>query len=309
MGERLSYILFRFAIKIFSWLSWKATYVISDITYFVLYKIVGYRKDVVFDNLHTCFPQKSEEEIQEIATRFYKNLADIFIETFKFYSTPPEKLVKENLFVENPEVLDKLYNESHNIIVSGAHLGNWELGPLTAPTWFKHQVIVLYKPLKNKYIDQYLKKLRSRYGARMVSIDLTARSFVNGTKPYMVVMLGDQSPGNPDKAYWVDFLGRPTAILHGIELYARRYNLPVYYYDLVKEGRGKYRVIVEKLTDEPAKEPRGMITYKYAKRVEKSILRDPANWLWSHRRWKHTFDPEKHTLLSFEKVNSAKVNS
>ncbi len=273
-------------------------FLFSDFLYLVLYKIAGYRKKTVRHNLELVFPGKSPQERRQIERRFYRHLADMFVETFKFYALPAKKL-KKRLTVTNPGVLNDLYQQGQSVILAGAHVGNWELGPLTAPFWFKHQTIVLYKPLKNKLLDKEVKRLRSRTGTKMISIGITARSFMNTGRPYSVVMLSDQNPSNPDKAIWVKFFGIPTPVLHGLEMYSRRYRLPVVYFDMDKVKRGHYRVTLEVLVPDPQNTQKGEITYRYMKRVEKAISEKPHLWLWSHRRWKHRFDPAKYKVYEF----------
>ena len=58
----------------------------SHLMAFVLYHVVGYRKKVVYSNLHKCFPEKDEKEIRGIARKFYLHLSDVILETLKgFY--------------------------------------------------------------------------------------------------------------------------------------------------------------------------------------------------------------------------------
>jgi KDO2-lipid IV(A) lauroyltransferase len=100
-------------------------------------------------------------------------------------------------------------------------------------------------------------------------------------------MASDQSPTNLNDCYWIDFLNQDTAWLHGPEKYARKYNWPVIYVDIRKVKRGFYELELVTLTNDPASLPNGEITRLYVQHLEKSILAEPAYWLWSHKRWKH----------------------
>ncbi len=294
----LQYIGFKLLLWLFAILPMPVIHLIADLTYIVLYHIAGYRLKVVRHNLRLAFPEKSEDELKRIEKKFYRHLADLFVETVKFF-TFGKKQVKKHLIVENPEHINNYFHQGQNIILSGAHLGNWEIGPLASPLYFLHQFIILYKPLKNKYIDREIKRLRSKFGSKMLSIHLTARGFQYGDKPYCIVMIGDQNPSNPQKAIWVNFFGQPTATLHGIELYAKRYKLPVLFYDIRKVKRSVYKIRIETLIEDPAQQPKGYITFRYMQRVEQAIREKPHIWLWSHRRWKHQYDPAKYKLFQF----------
>jgi KDO2-lipid IV(A) lauroyltransferase len=101
-------------------------------------------------------------------------------------------------------------------------------------------------------------------------------------------MAADQSPGRKyiDKAYWINFLGRDTAFLHGPEKHAVTNNYVVMYIDVQRKKRGYYTIELSVLTDKPSQLSDGEITSRFAKKLESIIYKDPTNWLWSHRRWK-----------------------
>jgi KDO2-lipid IV(A) lauroyltransferase len=101
-------------------------------------------------------------------------------------------------------------------------------------------------------------------------------------------MASDQSPTNLSKAFWVNFLGRETAFLHGPETYAKKYDLPVIFVDIQRVKRGYYQLTLVLISDKPRETGEGEITKRYASLLEKAIYHQPENWLWSHRRWKHT---------------------
>jgi KDO2-lipid IV(A) lauroyltransferase len=51
--------------------------------YILLYRVLGYRKEVVHTNLIISFPEKSAEDIQEITKKYYRNLSDSIDDTIK----------------------------------------------------------------------------------------------------------------------------------------------------------------------------------------------------------------------------------
>jgi KDO2-lipid IV(A) lauroyltransferase len=99
-------------------------------------------------------------------------------------------------------------------------------------------------------------------------------------------MAADQSPSKPNHAIWVDFLGQRTAFLHGIEKHARQRDLPVVFVDIQREKRGYYTLELSFITEDPTQTKPGEITSLYARKLEEVILKNPGNWLWSHKRWK-----------------------
>lgn len=275
----------RFFILLFAFMPYWLLYIFSDILYFILYKVLKYRLAVVRDNLQKCFPEKSSEELKKIESLSYTNLADITVESLKAFTMSKKQIFKRHKVI-NEDNIKYVYEKAGGVIALPNHYGNWEWGALSCMqlTW---PGIAIYKPLSNKHLNNYIKKNRSRLGTELVSIYDTARTFIaNKDKKKNYVMASDQSPSNSKKAYWVNFLGRDTAFLHGLELYARKYNYPAVFVDIQRVKRGHYELELTLLSDEPQKLKDGELTKLFAKKLEEVIRKKPEDWLWSHKRWK-----------------------
>ena len=286
--NRLYYYLFLFFLLLFKNTSFWFLYRVSDLLYFFLFYIVKYRRTVVFTNLKESFPEKSEEEILQIARGFYKHLCDISVEGVKAFSLR-EKDILKRYQVLNPEILEPYYKKKRSVIAVLGHYNNWEWGGLAAGIFFQHQPIGFYKPLSNLYIDDYIQKTRAKEGMILESVSRTTQTFRRCKNTISIyVMVADQSPMNLKLAYWVPFLNHDTPVLHGTEKHARTNNYPVFFADVQKVKRGYYAVTMEMLVEDPSTTQPGEITLKFMQRLEQQIKEDPNNWLWSHRRWKHT---------------------
>ena len=95
----------KFIYHFFSILPLKLLYVLSDLMSFLLKKF--YRKNVVKKNLINSFPEKNDNEINNIYNAFYKNLCDLFVEVIKAY-TITSKEIKKRVIIENYEEIDKI---------------------------------------------------------------------------------------------------------------------------------------------------------------------------------------------------------
>jgi len=261
-------------------------YRISDLIYFILYRIVGYRKKVILSNLKKAFPNKSEKEINQIISMVYLNLSDVIIEGIKGFTMFRSQIVTRHKII-NPEVLDSIYQSGGSIIGVTGHYCNWEWGSLSASLQTHYEPIAFYKPLSNKWIDRFMLWSRSKYGTKLTSIYETSNTFENklGNKSFYL-MAADQNPSKRKKSIWVDFLGIDTAFLDGPERYAKKYNYPVVYMDVQRKKRGYYTIELSVIAPDPSELPDGEITKRYAEKLESVILKEPGNWLWSHRRWK-----------------------
>ncbi|WP_439583891.1 lysophospholipid acyltransferase family protein [Dyadobacter bucti] len=286
MNPTLSRILFS-SLNLVSRLSWKNAFRLSDILCWMLFRIGGYRKKVIWENLRNSFPEKTDEELRCIASDFYTHFTDLIVETIKFRTASPE-CVKERL-QGDISMMDNLYCSNTNIIYLMGHRGNWELANLFSSLCFTHECIVVYRPLQNQASDQWFLDLRTRFGAILVPMDGIFRELQKPrNKPYVVVLANDQSP-NPKTAFWTNFLHQDTGVFRGVETIARRYNLTVLYADFSKvaDKRGYYHVDISTITMTPKEERNNEILERQIRILEKNINHQPHNWLWSHRRWKH----------------------
>ncbi|MCX6251508.1 MAG: lysophospholipid acyltransferase family protein [Bacteroidetes bacterium] len=282
-----TYLVFVGFITIFRILPFSLLYIISDLLYFIVYHLVGYRKKVVFGNLRNSFPEKSEEEIRKIAKGFYHHLCDLFVESIKSF-TMKEADVVERYIIGDTGNIDDFQRQGKNAICAGGHYGNWEWSGIATGSQMLYLPVGFYKPLSNKWIDAYIRKRRVKGRARLVSITNTAAVFAASYgEPAFFYMIADQSPSSPRVAYWVNFLNQDTAVLHGIEKYARLLNLPVVFVASRKIRRGYYKVTFTLIVEDPSKTKRGEITEKYMRALEDLIREKPEFYLWSHKRWKH----------------------
>jgi len=277
-------------ILLVSILPFRIMYLLSDLMYFIFYYFIGYRRKVVQSNLRNSFPEKSLKEIQVLTKRFYHHLCDISLESIKGFSMSPEEIIKRH-HILNPELADYFFDKGTSVITVPGHYNNWEWGSLSPGLQIKYPIVGFYKPMSNKRTDEFGKKHRARFGTLLKSIRNTADTFEELIDtPTVYIMAADQSPSNLRDCYWINFLHQETAWLHGPEKYARKYNLPVVYVDIQKIKRGFYSLNLVIITENPSSLSDGEITRLYAKHLEKSILSEPAYWLWSHKRWKHTRD-------------------
>ncbi len=158
-------------------------------------------------------------------------------------------------------------------------------------------LLVVYKPISNKIIDRIFYKVRTRFGSHLISSDNYRQQFAPFAKhPFTLVLVADQS-SFPEKAYWLPFFGKMATFVQGPERTARMNNAAVMMSRFTKIKRGYYHSELILLTTDPKSLPKGEITKQMASFVEDCIREQPANYLWSHRRWKWEWDAEKYKAL------------
>ena len=287
MKNILNPILYYLVIIPLSLLPFPVLYAISDFLFVIFYYVSGYRKKVVLQNIRNSFPEKSGKEHYAICKKFYMHFSDLVVESIKTF-TISEKQVLKRFFVLNPEIIDKYFEQKRSVFIAGGHFNNWELLAVGIDKWVKHKTVGIYTPLSNKYFDGKMQLTRSKYGLKMISTRSVKRFLDSNPNELTATIFAiDQSPSNPNSAYWMTFLNQETAVLYGVEKYAKEYNYPVVYGIINKVKRGHYNLELVDVTATPRETPYGEIIEKTQHLLEIDIRKNPEYWLWTHKRWKH----------------------
>ncbi len=285
MGSLLYFILIPFIYGV-SLLPFWWMYRLSDLLYLILFKIVGYRKQVVLTNLRNSFPEKPEAEIRKICTDFYKYFCDLVLETLKTLTISPAQLRKHAVF-EDLAVFKKYYQQKQSVVIIMGHLGNWELGGARFALEPFHKLYVIYHPLENKRFDRLVYHMRTRLGNGLYAMRDTFKCMLRDRGDITATaFIADQTP-SPKGAFWLDFLNQDTPIFSGTEKLACKLEYPVLYISMDRPRRGYYTIKVEELHARPQDTAEMEITRLHTKRLEDDIKEKPHLWLWTHKRWKH----------------------
>lgn len=266
-------------------------YMLSDFIYLVLYKMLGYRKEIVRKNLATSFPEKSEAELKAIERKFYHCLCDYFAESVKTMTISKEQMRRRMVF-KGTEVVDECIRDGQSCAIYLGHTFNWEW-ITSLPLWVTPEAHCgqLYHALENPTFDRLLLNVRQRWGAECIALVDILRKTVeykrSGT-PTVFGYIGDQVPHWNNIHHWCDFLHHDTPVMTGTERIARKNNQAIFYLDVRRLRRGYYEAEFRLITREPQKLGEYEATDIYFHMLEDTIRRAPELWLWTHNRWKRT---------------------
>lgn len=272
-------------------LSFKNLYRVSNGLRFVLYRVVGYRKQVVKENLLLCFPEKSDEERLAIEQKFYTHLCDLFLEMIKTMSMTNDD-IRERFVVKNPEYFKHLENSNQSAIFMFGHYASYEWS-MAAQLHTDIIIYGIYKRLRNPYFDKLVRGIRSKFGAGLIDKNEVTRQVAKNKIANKIAhygMVADQSPKATSNAHLGSFMGIESAMFVGSEIMAKRTHFPVYYYQIEKTKRGYYTAEVIPLSENPSDVPNFQITDAFFKLLEKQIHKAPEYYFWTHKRWKHKKD-------------------
>jgi KDO2-lipid IV(A) lauroyltransferase len=289
------YVVYGF-LWLISLLPLRVLFIFSDILYGLAFYLFKYRKQVVMDNLLHAFPEKSEQERIRIAKRFYRNFIDTFIESFKLLSMSEKQIRKRSSC--DVELINELIRKGKNLHLMAGHQFNWEFGNLSFALNLAIPFVGIYMPISNKALDRVFFNLRKRYGTILISApDFKNKMHEVFAGQYLLGLAADQNPGHPANAYWMNFFGRPAPFVTGPAKGAVKYNTAVLMVAFEKVKRGYYHFSVLELAEEGSKYSPEELTVLYKNALEKVIRKDPANYLWSHRRWKYEWKPEYGKII------------
>lgn len=282
-------------LYLISLLPLRILYFLSDAVYGLVYYVIGYRKDVVMNNLNIAFPEKTTIEKIKISKKFYHNFIDSLIETLKVISASDQFLKRH--FTANWEVLNQLYQKGESCEILMGHTFNWEWGNHAINLNVEYTFLAVYMPITNKTLNRVFLKLRSRGRSKMLSAsDMKQEMLPYGDKQYALGLAADQNPGDPRYAYWLNFFGKPAPFVTGPEKGARARNMPVIFCYIQKLRRGYYNLVLSIGVESPASLPEGAVTVQFVRYLENVIRLQPDMWLWSHKRWKHLWKEEYQKL-------------
>jgi KDO2-lipid IV(A) lauroyltransferase len=284
----IGYYLF-FAINwTFTLLPLRVLYIFSDFLFVLLYYVPGYRKNVVRTNLRNSFPEKTIEEIRKIEKGFYKHLADLFVEILKLRNLSNKEQLKRYTLT-NTEVFDKFRAEKRDVIGVLGHFNNWEWPTLLGQK-VNYLSIVIYKPLKNNYFNDFMNGQRSKDGLKLAPTSMIIKDIINYRKQKIntfSIFIADQTPPGLETDHWTTFLNQDTPFFTGAGKIASKYDMPVVFMNVQKIKRGHYNMDFEVLFEHTAGIEEKDIIEKYVRRLDAQIKEKPEFWLWSHKRWKH----------------------
>ncbi|MBP1639806.1 MAG: acetyltransferase [Bacteroidetes bacterium] len=290
INDTFGYYIFYVFATLLALMPLSLLYVISDVLALIVHRVVRYRLKVVRTNLRNSFPEKTGKELRVIETRFYRHLCDYSMELMKMTRISDKELDKR-ISIDNFDLLYEQLDKGKNVILLLGHYGNWDwLSTLERKFKPGIRLAAVYRPLKNPSIDELFIKARERFGTFNIPKNNTLRAMIRIKQskiPHVVAMVSDQTPSSSNLEYWTTFLNQDTPVLTGMDRIARQLDFAVYYIDSEIIKRGYYKATLSVIENDPVCTQPYEICERFIRKMEQTIQRDPAYYLWSHKRWKY----------------------
>lgn len=287
--DKLLYALLYGLCWVLSLLPLRVMYWISDLLFVPVYYLVRYRRGVVRSNLASSFPEKSREERRQIEKRFYRFFCDYIFETIKLLSIS-EKTLRKHFHTANPELVIPYFEQGRSAGAMLGHYANWEWLSCVGIDLPQNVVMgLIYHPLHNQAFDRLMRRIRS-HGVTIPKNDILRhllryrREGIQSGFGY----IADQSPKWESIHLWLPFLGHETPVFTGAEKIMAKMQQAAFYLELSRPRRGQYVVTYHLLAEDVSQLPEFELTRRFFAQLEATVRREPAYYLWTHKRWKRT---------------------
>jgi len=256
--------------------------------FFLNYYIIGYRKQVVLENLKNAFPEKSDSEISEISKKFFSNFCDYLAEMLKAFtiSNTESRVRMQHL---NQDLFHEAKAERKNIILLSGHVFNWEWFNALSTIVPQNHSHPVYRKMNSSFWEEKIKMIRNRFNNQSLEANEVIKHIFrnpnDGDSIYMFV--ADQTPHASHVNFGLHFLNQKTPAFIGYDKLSTRMDLVFIYCEMKKVKRGFYQVNYRRIYPDGEKFVEHEVVKKFHKLLENTINKRPDNWLWSHRRWKY----------------------
>jgi Kdo2-lipid IVA lauroyltransferase/acyltransferase len=267
-------------------LPWGVLYAFARFLAWLAWRVVRYQEPVLRENLSLAFPELPERALRELMLRYYRGFGEVAVEIIKAATLPPGEL-RRRVPIKGLDAIRELLAGGTPVVLVGAHQCNWEWALLAVSIELGFPLDAAYKPLVDSWAEREMFKLRTRFGSRLVPAqELLGDIIKRGRTPRVIAMIADQEPRTSEHKHWTRFLNRDTAFYVGAEEIARSTRFPVFFFAVRRVRRGYYEGEARPLAAAREALAPGELTERYARLVEEQIRAAPADWPWSHKRWK-----------------------
>lgn len=273
-------------VRLLSHVPFTLLYLLADFLGWLAFRVFPYRDEVVRANLSQCFPELDESGMRDIRRRYYGGFAHVLVEVIKSATLSGAK-IRRRVRIVGIEQPRALLAQGQSVLLAAAHQCNWEWMLLALSLELGFPLDAAYKPLVDSWAEREMKKVRSRFGSRLIPAkDLLADIIKRGKVARAVAMVADQEPTTSEHKHWTRFLNRDTAFYMGPEEIARVTRFPVFFIGMKRTARGFYELRFVPLSSPEESLKPGELTERYVRLVEQQIREAPPDWPWSHKRWK-----------------------
>ena len=252
-----------------------------------LFQIIGpaFRsKEIINNNIKRAFPDLNSKEINKIKSSMWNNYGRVFAEYIYMKNFRHGNLSK-NISIEGEDILTNIKKQNQKVIFISGHFSNFELMAMQIDK-LDLKIGAIYRPLNNIFLNKIMERIRKKYICKN-----QIKKGIGGLKEliklnnegYSTALMIDQRVSQGIKSNFFNEEAFTTTVPAQL---VKKFNIPVVPIFIERYEGIKFKMKVFKPVHFSVEDTIENITADLNKILEKMILDNPNNWIWSHNRWK-----------------------
>ena len=280
----IQFFLIFFLFLIFKVLGLKYSRILSSKILITLGPLFRSNK-ISLANLSRAFPNLTLIEKKNIIKKMWGNYGKILAEYIFIKDFRNSESIEKNIVIENQEVLSLVKKETKPVVFISGHFNNFELMAMHIEK-SGINLTAIYRPLNNKFLNPFMEHLRKKYICKK-----QIKKGISGTKELLknfkdgssVALMIDQRVSEGINSEFFNQKALTTTIP---AQFVKKYNaliIPIY---IERNKENKFKIQIYRPLEFDKNETVDSITLSLNKVLEKMILKNPDQWIWTHSRWK-----------------------
>ena len=255
----------------------------------LMYGIDVRHRRIVRRNLKFVYPEWPPERVKKNSQRVFQNLGITILEICQMICFSGDEILDRVKIRGEDHLLNAMHNDKGVILIS-AHLGNWEIGLLYLVLHSNLPIVSVVKRLRNKLLDRWIHRLRTRFGNRIIDKDGALPEMVRVLRQGKILAIMIDQGIKSSLGVKITFFGKYITATPAAALLAMRCKSPVIPIFCHRNDDGMLSINIEpplilKKTDE-LRTDLMTNTQLMTDVIEKAIRRYPEQWFWVHKRWR-----------------------
>jgi KDO2-lipid IV(A) lauroyltransferase len=281
---------------------------ISIISLFCIFKIIGLRnasnvgsilgkligplfrsKKIIKKNIKTGLGEMDEQKESEIINGMWSNIGStfaeyVFLKDFKFNKTNFDYMK-----INGANYLEEIKKNNETVVFYSAHFANFELMAMELDK-YGIKCAAIYRPLNNFFLNPLMEYLRMKYICpnQIQKGRMGIREIIDKVKNgYSIALMVDQRVSEGPRTMFFNKPAHTTTVPAQLAL---KYNCKLVPISLKRNEGPNFEMTIHEpykieKTNNDEKDTKN-ITLKINQIIEKMIVKNPTQWIWSHNRWK-----------------------
>lgn len=253
-----------------------------------LFLLLGpfFRSKKIFQkNIKKVFPEVKLDQQNKIFKNMWRNYGKMFAEYMFIKDFRYSKKFEENLIIENFSVLEKIKKDKEPVIFISGHFNNFELMAMQIEK-AGINLAAIYRPLNNIYLNPIMEEIRKKYICKK-----QIKKGISGTKQILkeykngasIALMIDQ---RVSEGILSNFFGQNALTTTIPAQFVKKFNTKVVPIYIERLNNDKFKITVHDIIEFDNAHNIETITFRLNKILENMILKNPAQWIWTHDRWK-----------------------